>query len=245
MLILPQIFESFPVIAAQSTRQNGLSKAPYHSLNLGKSTADDPATVQQNRALFYKALNINENAIALSKQVHGREVLHATAPGIYSGYDALITHTPGVFLAVSIADCTPVLIYDAQHKACAAIHAGWRGTVAGIVSHTLQQMQQKFGTQGENCRAFIGACIGLNHFEVGDEVAKEFAPAYRQYIEASGKYHVDLKAANLALLTQFGIPKNQIEVSGYCTVANNDMFFSHRLEKGITGRMLAVIGIPA
>jgi len=175
--------------------------------------------------------------------VHGNKVLVADKPVKGEGCDAVITNKPNVFACVSIADCTPVLIYDEKSKAVAAIHAGWRGTASKIVTETLKAMQTNYGTKGEDCLAFIGACIGEKNFEVGEEVASQFDNDVKRFDEVKQKYFVDLKKENKKQLLQFGLKDKNIEVSNYCTIADNDKFFSYRKEKGVTGRMLAVIGI--
>jgi hypothetical protein len=244
MLIQPEIFKPFAQLAAaQSTRHGGVSAAPYHSLNLGKSTLDAPENVAENRRRFCRALGFRPDQLAWSKQVHGAQVRHATAPGGAEGFDALMTDTPQLLLAVSIADCTPILVYDHRQKAVAAVHAGWRGTVAGIVAKTLSEMQQRFGTSPADCYAYVGACIDECSFEVGEEVAVEFANAFKRYDPERGRFFVDLKKANAAQLIEFGIPPAQIEISPFCTVEHNADFFSHRKDGGITGRGMAAIGL--
>lgn len=242
MRIIPSIFDSSKVIAAQSTRRGGVSISPFNSLNLGKSTDDLLENVIQNRKLFFNDLNVPLENISLSKQVHGSEILIVDKPVIAEGYDAMITNKPNCFLAVSIADCVPILIHDAKTNVVAAIHAGWRGTVENIVLKVLKKMQSQFNTQGNDCFVFIGACISFEAFEVGDEVADQFEDLVKKRM-GSNKYHVNLKAANQIQLTAFGVPDQNIEISKHCTVKDNDLFFSHRHENGKTGRMMAVIGI--
>ncbi|MDX1913209.1 MAG: peptidoglycan editing factor PgeF [Saprospiraceae bacterium] len=244
LLIRPDIFAPFPALsAAQSTRHGGVSAAPYHSLNLGKSTDDAPENVAENRRRFCRALGFQPEQMAWSKQVHGDQVRLVGTPGGAEGFDALITNTPGILLAVSIADCTPILVYDRRQGAVAAIHAGWRGTAAGIVTKTLEHMRQAFGTAPGDCFAFIGACIDECSFEVGEEVADKFADAFKRFDPARNKFLVDLKKANAARLLAFGIPSAQIEIAPFCTFRDNADFFSHRKHGGITGRGLAAIGI--
>lgn len=245
MLIEPQIFSGHPVVAAQSNRLDGVSKAPFDSLNLGLSVHDDEQDVSGNRALFCGALGISTSQLAMSRQIHGDRILRVSGPLQAEGYDALVTNTPGVVVSVFVADCTPVLLYDPVHKACAAVHAGWRGTAAGIVAKTMATLHNEFGTFAADCLAYIGACIGAEAFEVGADVAGHFADDEKRYDPLKGKFFVDLKAANRHQLLDAGLPAGNIEVSPYCTVLNNDLFFSHRLEKGITGRMMAVIGLQA
>ncbi|HLP12506.1 MAG TPA: peptidoglycan editing factor PgeF [Flavobacteriales bacterium] len=242
MHIQPTIFNRNLITAALSTRKGGVSQAPYTSLNLGKSTQDNPEHVQKNRELFFGALGISMEKLTLSKQVHGTEVLTVNEPIITEGYDAMITNKKDIFLAVSVADCVPILVFDKKNQAVAAIHAGWRGTAGKIVTKALEQMKAQYGTDGSNCYAFIGACIGYDKFEVGSEVAEQFEDAYKKTGNGD-KFFVDLKTANAKQFENFGFNRNHIEVLPYCTFGHNDLFFSHRKENGITGRNMAVIGM--
>ncbi len=243
MLYRPAIFNPFPeLVAAQSTRHGGVSAAPYQSLNLGKSTDDDPASVAENRRRFCAALGFHPAQLALSKQVHEDKIQVVNTPGQSEGFDALVTNKPGILLGISVADCTPILIFDRKTRAVAATHAGWKGTAAGIVTKTLHCLAENFGTQAADCRAYIGTCIDECSFEVGDEVAAFFADEVKRFDPAKGKFFVDLKKANMAQLLAFGLPAENIEISPYSTVLHNEDYFSHRKEKGLTGRMLAVIG---
>ena len=240
----PAVFSHFNgLIAAESTRHGGVSPAPFSSLNLGINTDDEPANVDENRRRLFTALGAGDCQFASSHQVHGSEVLYAIEPGRYDGYDALITNKPGLLIGVTVADCVPILLYDVAHRAVAAIHAGWRGTVGGIVTKTLDAMRQQFGTSADQCFAYIGTCIDETSFEIGPEVAEQFAPAFKYVDPYNQKICANLKAANAKLLVDFGIPTSQIELSAYSTVLNNDEYFSYRAERGQTGRMLAVIGV--
>jgi len=222
-------------VAGVSTRHGGKSTAAYQTLNLCIHTDDHPDMVQQNLSLFCHDLGISPQALARSYQVHGDIIWETKEPGYTSGYDAIIAYEPGIFAGVGIADCCPILLADPLRGCTAAIHAGWKGTVAQIVSKTASAMISQ-GSNPADILAYIGPCISLTHFEVGDEVAEQFV-----FKEKRGaRWHVDLKATNEAQLRNVGI--SQIEISDYCTIENNDLFFSHRKEKGITGRMLAIIG---
>ena len=240
----PAIFSRFEtLVSAESTRHGGVSPVPWASLNLGKNTDDDPTNIAENRRRFCAALGFEPAQMAWSKQVHADQVRLVTAPGGAEGFDALITRQAGILLAVSVADCTPILVFDAKNKAVGAAHAGWPGTAARIVEKMLRRMADEFGTAGPDCFAYIGTCIDECSFEVGDEVADKFDDAFRRFDAARGKYLVDLKKANQAQLLAFGVPENQIEISPRSTVLHNEDYFSHRKEKGTTGRMLAVIGM--
>ena len=242
MLRIPSIFNNIPnLITAESTRHGGVSLAPFNSLNLSVHTKDTPENTAENRRRFWQALGIDERQVATTYQVHGSEILTVTQPGGYEGYDALVTRRPGITLAVTVADCTPVLIYDPGQRAIAAIHAGWRGTVGEIARKAVLKMQEEFGTNPADCLAYIGTCIDADSFEVGDEVAAHFADPHKYFNEKAGKFYVDLKKANRDQLTGAGLADSNILLSAYSTVLNNDDYFSHRLEKGKTGRMLACI----
>jgi YfiH family protein len=243
MILQPKIFDYSKVIAAQSTRKGGISPEPFLSLNLGLSVNDDEQNVWKNRELFFEKLGIAMNEVSRCYQVHGAEVLTVTQPVTNEKYDAQITNIPGIFLAVSIADCTPVLIHDSKNNAVAAIHAGWRGTAGKIVENAMQLMNKNYGTNGKDCKAFIGACISYENFEVGDEVAENFEASFKKFDPLKKKWLVDLKKANQQQLLDWGLKKENIEISDLCTVENNNTFFSHRKEKGVTGRMMAIIGI--
>jgi YfiH family protein len=240
----PSIFTNFEnIVAAESTRHGGVSSHPFHSLNLGGSTADKPENVVKNNQLFFDALGIHFAQVAKSHQVHGAEILLADEPGRYEGYDALITNIPGVQLAVTIADCTPILIYDPVRGAVAAIHAGWRGTVQQIVVKSILKMQESFGTRPENCIGYVGTCIDECSFEVGEEVAEHFQSEHKRWDANTGKFFIDLKKANADQLLQTGLKSEHIEISVFSTVLHNHDYFSYRAENGTTGRMLATIGI--
>lgn len=239
----PAVFTPFTtLIAAESTRHGGRSPAPFGSLNLGVNTADSPEHVTENRRRFCASLGIDTNQLAASFQVHGTEILNTTQPGYYEGYDALITNQAGVMVGVTVADCVPVLLYDSRTHAVAAIHAGWRGTVGGIVTKTLARMQGQFGSQPADCYAYVGTCIDDCSFEVGPEVAAQFSASFVRFNSHTQRSFVNLKTANQQQLLDFGIPASQIEVSAFSTVIHNADYFSYRHEGGQTGRMLAVIG---
>jgi YfiH family protein len=215
-----------------------VSSQAYQSLNLGIHTDDNPSAIEANLKLFCSDLGISPDDLARSYQVHRSEIWTTSEAGYQTGFDAILTSEQGIYAGVGIADCCPILLADPVLKTAAAIHAGWKGTVAQIVHKTASAMITG-GSNPTDILAYIGPCISLENFEVGDEVAEQF----EQKEKRGDRWHVDLKEANAAQLRDVGI--NQIEISAYCTVANNDVFFSHRSEKGITGRMLAVIGFQS
>ena len=245
------------VVAFSTTREGGCSTGAYASLNCTAYTGDNPACVERNQQLLRDMLPYPPQELVIPYQTHGTSCLtidetylNASAEQkqkMLQGVDALTTNHADICLCISTADCIPVLIYDQTHHAAAAIHAGWRGTVQRIVSQTLQQMQQRYGTEGKGCIACIGPGILLQAFETGDEVYEAFAAvgfpmsqlSYRH--PSTQKYHLDLPAANLLQLQEFGIPIAQIEQSGICTYTQHDRFFSARRLGIKSGRILSGI----
>ncbi|MCO5231600.1 MAG: peptidoglycan editing factor PgeF [Chitinophagales bacterium] len=231
------------LLMLESRRNGGVSTEGYESLNLGLNTQDNLENVHQNRAIFFESIDVAPNQVVGGLQIHEDHILHVEKPGYYSGFDAFITHQKNLFLTIGIADCTPILIYDPITQSVGAAHAGWRGTVKKIGAKTIQKMQENFGTQPKDCFVFIGTCIDACHFEVGDEVAEQFSQQFIYHYPGSTKAHIDLKSANFQQLVDIGVPENQIEISPFYTITDNDKYFSYRKENGLTGRMLAVIGL--
>lgn len=234
----------FPrLVMLESRRKGGVSQFPYESLNLGLNTDDDIDSVHKNRHLFFESINVQPDQVVGGLQVHEANVLKVESGMYCSGYDAFVTNAKDVFLTIGVADCTPILIYDSETQAIGAAHAGWRGTVGQIVVNVLDAMIQSYGTVPKNCYAFIGSCIDTGSFEVGEEVADQFDPRWVHYLPEQKLPRVDLKAANQFQLEGKGVLTENIEVSPFSTILNNDLYFSYRKEKGLTGRMLSVVGV--
>ena len=239
----PALFDGLPgVVAGFCTRHGGGSDEPYASLNLSLSIGDDEAQVWKNRRRLCEALGFSTDQLALTGQVHGAEVKEVVEAGLYRGYDAMVTRRPGLLLCISAADCAAVLLADAEARVVGACHAGWRGTVARVVVGTVAAMA-RLGAKPSRVRAYLSPCISAEHFEVGPEVAREFDSAFVRRWPDKEKPHVDLKAAIVAQLEEAGLAPERVEVSPHCTVADVDTFFSHRAEKGRTGRMMGFIGM--
>lgn len=244
-MILPSsVLDALPGIAAGfSLRTGGVSDEPYGSLNLGRSTADDPAHVAENRRRFFGALGFDESDVAVAGQVHSARVQTVDAPGLVRETDGLVTNTPGLLLAISAADCAAVLLADAEARVVGACHAGWRGCVGGIVAETVRQMHA-LGGDPARMRAFVSPCISAAVFEVGAEVAARFDAAF-VVPQNDGKALVDLKGQIRAQLLDAGLDDAHVEVSDGCTVSEPERFFSHRASGGTTGRMMGAIGLAA
>ncbi|MBP5646955.1 MAG: peptidoglycan editing factor PgeF [Bacteroidaceae bacterium] len=193
-------------------------------------------------------------------QVHGCVIREVTDPFTareeLEGVDALVTDVPGVAISVRTADCIPVLLYDPVHKAVAAVHDGWRGTVQKLSRKVIDFMHSRYGTDASDLKAVIGPGIGPDSFQVGQEVADEFRNAGFPMDEVlldcgpkaptadnpmAGGLHIDLWQANRWLIEQSGVRSENIQVAGICTYRNNDRFFSARREGIRCGRIINCI----
>ena len=174
--------------------------------------------------------------LATLHQIHSDICVAARGrTGLLGDGDALLENTPGHLVAVKTADCIPILLVDEEHRAVAAVHAGWRGTVRGIVQHALRGMQEEFGTRPAQLHAAIGPGIGKCCYEVGAEVAAQFGE--------TGPCHIDLVEANRRQLAEAGIPDLQIYAANLCTKCGVEDFHSYRRDKEKVGRMLSFIGV--
>lgn len=243
LFIQPEIFSAFPGLCAlQTTRHGGISPEPFATLNLGHNTLDASSNVFRNRKILCNYLGISPPSLVTANQIHGTKVLQAVEGGHYSGYDAFITDRQNVFLCILTADCFPLLFYDHEHEVVGAVHAGWKGTAANAAGITIAAMTEKFGTSPSACLVWIGTGISGSAYEVGREVANRFSGSYLT-LSSDDRILLDLASANLDQLLDAGVPRSSIEVSPFCTVRNNEDFFSYRKEKRNTGRMIALIGI--
>jgi YfiH family protein len=243
-----------------SSRCGGVSRigdAPCGEgeLNLGYTGRDSSEAVEFNRRRFLDALVSGsareaEAGLVTLKQMHSGLVRRAGHTDIAERAslwgDGLMTDEPGVFLGIQTADCLPVLVADKNRRAVAAFHAGWRGTLKGIVERGVESMRREFGSRPEDMIAAIGPGIGRCCFAVGAEVRGLFGAKYsyaEELFHTSEKLSLNLAEANRRQLLEAGLPAEAIFNSGECTSCNTGRFFSYRAEGGKTGRMMAVIGI--
>ena len=245
MLERPAAFASIPgVRAAFTTRKGGTSEGPYRSLNMGLSTGDERERVRENRRRVTDRIDFEAEHLAVAGQVHGARVEYAGEPGLYRGYDGLVTDRPNRLLAISSADCAAVLLADRSGSCVGACHAGWRGTVAGIVRTTVRKLQE-LGAEPSRLHAYVSPCISLEAFEVGEEVAGRFEERHVVRRAEWRRPHVDLKRALRDRLVEAGLSDDRIEIASGCTVSESDRYFSYRAHGEKTGRMMGLIGIRA
>lgn len=258
-------FESFPAtpgprgnsLAAAGlrhavfSRHGGHSQGPFASLNMSMSVPDERERVYANRRMVYGLFGRDTDTVVHAHLVHGADVARVTRANDgqwVEHVDAIITDQPGCVLSMNYADCGPILIYDPVHKAAGLGHAGWRGAMVDLPGAMVRAMGEQFGSRPQDLIAAIGPSIGPCCYEVGDEVVAAASEGFDDHRTLfhhprpdSPRPHLDLPEANRRALVRAGV--GSIELSGLCTACRTDLFFSHRAERGRTGRFGAVMVI--
>ena len=242
-----------PARHAFTTRYGGVSRGEFASLNLGSNRGDDPAAVRENYRRVCALMGAGIDDCAVTKQVHGSEVRvvtkadrHVCMSTVPYEADGLVTNERGLPIMCFIADCVPALLCDREHSVIAAVHCGWRSSVADILGETVKKMCA-LGAKPENIHAAMGAAIGRCCFETDDDVPE----AVEKYLSgetqglfdrrADGKTMVDLRAANAVRLRQLGLKAENIDISPECTMCSHEKYWSHRYTKGRRGSQAAAI----
>jgi YfiH family protein len=233
------------------TRLGGVSQGWFTSLNVGHTVGDEPRAVAENHARIYAHLDLAPGCVATPHQVHGNrvEVVNAECIGqTFPNTDGLLTNLHQVALLLRFADCQPILLYDAAHHALGLIHAGWRGIAQGIAPRAVEAMKETFGTRPQDLVAGLGPAIGPCCYTVGQNVAAAMGyalPDWQQVMHQKdeAQWVLDLSAANVQQLASTGV--RDIEEARLCTACHNDEFYSHRAEKGRTGRFAVVAYLKA
>jgi len=218
------------------TRRGGVSSGPFATANMGLRNADDAANVRENRARAAAALGIPPTRLLTARQVHGTRCILVREPFAADEApeaDALVCERPGIAVGVLSADCAPVLLADPRNGRVAAVHAGWRGLLAGVLGATLEVFFAR-GSEPADIHAAIGPCIGPRSYEVGPEFERAFVeadPAFGRFFhrgEEGARPRFDLPGCTRARLLAAGVPEGQIEVLALDTFEQADLFFSHR-----------------
>jgi len=244
VLALPGLQHGF------TTRLGGASSGPWGSLNLSHRVGDEPAAVAENRRRFEVLSGRDWSQVVCLNQVHGRAVLVVERPAVElppedaRRHDACVSLRADVVLAVRTADCVPILLYDPVRRAVGVAHAGWRGTLAGVATAALEALVG-LGCRPGDVRAALGPCIQVAAYGVGPEVHAPFLARFGPEAAPPGGQglRVDLAAANRRLLLEAGLAAGHIQVLPRCTFSEPAAFFSHRRDRGLTGRHLAYIAL--
>ncbi|MDI6795722.1 MAG: peptidoglycan editing factor PgeF [Desulfatibacillaceae bacterium] len=225
------------------TRLGGVSLGPFEALNAGRSTGDDPVAVETNLNLALDTMG--DGVLALANQVHGRRAVCLDAPEnadriwlVGQDADALVTDRPGIFLGVTTADCQPILICDPHFRVVAAVHAGWRGSVANVAAATIAVMRENYGCRPRNLLVGVGPSLGpccAQFVNYKSELPESF------WFYRKGDNHFDFWAITRHQLLLAGVPLENISFSGRCTLCQGELFYSFRRNK-TTGRFLSAIG---
>ena len=242
-----------------STRIGGVSEGYLGSMNLSFTRGDKEEAVRENYMRMAKALRVDADSFVFSQQTHTTNVRAVSfqdkgrgllTPLTYQDVDGLITNVPGLTLTTFYADCVPLYFVDPVHKAIGLSHSGWRGTVGRMGAVTLQRMQEEYGTDPANVIAAIGPSICQDCYEVSEDVIQEFQNAFEPkfhkqlfYRKENGKYQLNLWTANEIVLTEAGVPREQIAITNVCTCCNGDKLFSHRASQGRRGNLAAFLAL--
>lgn len=234
-----------PVRKVFTTRAGGVSPSPYNSFNLGDHVGDDPEHVRANRERLARAIGLDSSRVVYMEQIHSNTVTVIPGPPVGGGAveatDALVTTTPGLALAVLVADCVPVLLSDTGAGVIAAVHAGRMGARNGILRNTVATMVE-LGAQPGRIHALMGAAASGRHYEVSELMARDVEAKLPGSIArtTAGTTGLDIRAGLLRQLLSLGV--EQIDSDPRCTIEDED-FFSYRRE-GTTGRQAGVIWLP-
>jgi polyphenol oxidase len=240
-IIKPEIFNRFAELkfGISTSRFDG-AEPPFY-FNLSYRVGDKTENVKKHRKTFFGELGIDEDRVSFQRQTHSVISHKVTEPKYFEDSDALYTDKKNNFLAISIADCIPVFLYEPEKSVAAGIHSGWKGTLNKITTVTFEKLKTEFGICAENIYAYIGPGISSQHFEVGKDVYELFDEEVKEI--RSGKYFIDLKTHNYLQLIKLGVKPANIEVSDYCTYKEKNLLHSYRRDRDKSGRMIGVIGI--
>lgn len=227
-----------------SSRWGGYSSGYLRELNMA-GQEEDIVTIKKNRSLLLGEMGLINPRLITGEQVHGLGLSWAdpNRGDFFRGVDGLFTSFPGTALMAFFADCVPVFFAVPDHQAAGIVHAGWRGTAAGIVRKAAEKLIDELKISPDEIFAGLGPCIGPCCYEVGPEVASSFSPEFLYTPFQGEQFFLDLLKANIFQLEDAGLPTANIEKSGLCTSCNPHLFYSHRRDRGKTGRMAGLVAI--
>ncbi|MFC1692791.1 peptidoglycan editing factor PgeF [Candidatus Latescibacterota bacterium] len=248
--VIPTVFPSDQVICGFTTRYGGVSLSPFDELNLCYETIDEQNSVKKNYDLLCCLLGVEAENIRVMEQAHTCNIDIVESGGISKAADGLVTSTPGIILGIQIADCIPLLLYDPVHGVTASVHCGWRSLVNGIAEKAVNIMVgHRSGTLGNNNArpadiiAAMGPSAGPCCYEIGDEVAMRLHSG--SVVERDSRLFGDLRTELALRLMKAGLKEHSIEVFSDCTICNSSLYYSHRRDGSLSGRMLGYIMIKS
>ncbi len=243
-------FETLKTRHAVFTRHGGVSPEPWGSLNVGGTVGDDLERVKRNRQLSFRAAGRATESAFEVWQVHSADVVYARAPRPVNESlrqaDVIVTDQPDISLFMRFADCVPILAHDSRKGVVGIAHSGWVGTLRDVAGSMVTSMKKEYNCDPADIVACIGPSIGPDHYEIGADVILQVMQRFGDDSDLvlhsiNGKIHFDLWKTNEILLERAGV--GAIETAGICTACRTDDWFSHRAEKGRTGRFGALIAL--
>ncbi len=258
LFIYPSLEQTGLVRHAFTTRLGGVSKGIYSSLNLSFTRGDNREDVKENYRRLALALGVDCESFVCSDQAHTTNVIRVgradRGNGVfrersYKEVDGMVTDDPLVTLVTYFADCVPLYFVDPIHRAIGLSHSGWRGTANRMARATLEKMKQEFDTSPSDVLCAIGPSICQSCYEISEDVAEIFQKEFPEYeaqllmAKANRKYHLNLWRANEMILSEAGVPKENIAVTEVCTCCSPRLLFSHRATHGKRGNLAAVLAL--
>lgn len=245
-------WSSARVAAGFTTRNGGVSRPPYNSLNLGFNTEDPAHNVEGNRSTLARAFGLQTHLLLTVQQVHGSGILVVDEPNpdlshfLSVSADAVITNQPGIMIGVLVADCFPILLLDPHRRVAAVVHAGWKGAAAGLIGQTVKAMATFFDCRPDRLLAAVGPGIGAHKYEVDRPVREAFRQGVGDWERIAeetelGRWRLDLQRSCVLQLEAAGLESGTIEVAKECTCCHRELFFSYRRDGGQTGRQMGFL----
>ncbi len=242
------------VVAGFSTRNGGVSRPPYNSLNLGLGTADQKVNIEGNRATFARAFDLPPHRLLTVNQSHGDDILLLDQDNPDLSHfltvkaDAIVTDQTEIMIGILTADCIPILVWHQETKVAAVIHAGWRGAANGLIPKVIKTIRTNFDCTTSGLMAAIGPGIGAHNYEVDRPVRDAFRQGSGFWSDIAdetklGHWRLDIPLSCRLQLEQAGLNPQNIETATECTCCNPELFFSHRRDNGLTGRQIGFMQI--
>ncbi|MGN0350385.1 MAG: peptidoglycan editing factor PgeF [Roseburia sp.] len=256
LLEYPLLSETGIVKHCFTTREGGVSKGIFSTMNLSFTRGDEKEAVEENYRRLADAMGVKYEDFIFTDQTHTTNVRVVTredaGKGLtrerdYRDVDGLITKEPGLVLSAFFADCVPLYFVDPVKRAIGLSHSGWRGTVGKIGKVTVESMMREFGTDPKDLICAIGPSICQECYEISEDVAEEFRKGFpgreAEIMQKTGeeKYHLDLWKANKLVLMEAGVKEEKIAVTNLCTCCNSNRLFSHRASRGKRGNLGAFL----